>query len=418
VLETDCTRTDTGDGVGATTRRSAAARKVASGDVICEECGETNKPGSEFCVFCGAYLGWQAKQNAVGVNEVTHPLPSQSAAPATEPAPSRAAAAAGSQPLTQSQPQPTPRIAAPRESAGAGPLAAATPAAQAQSNPAQPMTTTMAAPAPTASVVPSCPACGRPIEGRRRFCAHCGHQLIGPGSGAGAALRRPPAKRDTWWTRLWDSKDRVARRAYRRSLPPLYRWRRVIIILLALGLIGGGATLIGHSPKAFVLARYYDLKKSLVTVAPVTPTTIPPDASAPGTQPGSLVDNSAAAWQMNWSDTTQGSPCGVAPTTPVIELSFPRTRIRRIDLRAGLLDNNTYRVKQFRPKDIWIAYADQCVPFSLADVEFQQVPLDTKKAVTSLRIGVKTAYPPAQPADAQPLLAFTEITLKARPPTR
>jgi hypothetical protein len=217
---------------------------------------------------------------------------------------------------------------------------------------------------------------------------------------------------------LWDSQDRASRRAYRRSLPPLYRWRRVIIAVLALGLVGGILTLVGYGPKKFVLARYYDITKELVTVRPVTPTTIPPDASAPGTQPAFLVDNTAAAWQMNWNDTTQGSPCGVTPTTPVVELSFDRTRIRQIDLRAGLLNNNPNRLKQFRPQDIWIAFADSCLPFTLADVEQQTVPLDTKIPVTSLRIGVKSAYSPAQPADAQQVLSITEITLKARPPVR
>ena len=73
-------------------------------------------------------------------------------------------------------------------------------------------------------------------------------------------------QRSTWWTRLWDSKDRVARRAYRRSLPPLYRWRRVIIAVLALGLVGGGLAVVGRSPKAFVQARYYDVRRTLVPV--------------------------------------------------------------------------------------------------------------------------------------------------------
>ena len=92
-----------------------------------------------------------------------------------------------------------------------------------------------------------CPTCERPVDEGRRFCGHCGTQFIGPGAG-GAPLTRPVTKRDTWWTRLWNRKDRGARRAFRRSLPPLYRWRRVIITVLALLLIGGGLTLVGRSP--------------------------------------------------------------------------------------------------------------------------------------------------------------------------
>jgi hypothetical protein len=38
--------------------------------------------------------------------------------------------------------------------------------------------------------------------------------------------------------------------------------------------------------------------------------------------------------------------------------------------------------------------------------------------VDSIRIGVETAIAPAQPAGAQPVLGFTEITLQSRPRVR
>jgi hypothetical protein len=277
--------------------------------------------------------------------------------------------------------------------------------------------TPASAAAPAAPAIALCPTCDRTVDEGRRFCGHCGTQFIGPGAG-GAPLTRPVVKRDTWWSRLWNRNDRGSRRAFRRSLPPLYRWRRVIVVVLALALIGAGLTLVGRSPKSFVLARYYDLKGSLVSVTPVAPVIIPPEASAVGTKPEALVDGTAEAWQMNWSDTTQGSPCGVPPTTPVIELNFDRTRIRAIDMRAGLLAKNPNRLLQFRPQNIWIAYADQCKPFTLLDVDRQPVTLDTKVPVDSIRIGVQTAFAPKQPAGAQPVLGFTEITLQSRPPVR
>jgi hypothetical protein len=215
---------------------------------------------------------------------------------------------------------------------------------------------------------------------------------------------------------LWDTKDRAARRTYRRSLPPLYRWRRVIIAVLALCLVGAGLTVIGPSPKAFVLARYYDLRNELKTVPGVTAEIIPPEASAAETTPDALTDGTAKAWQMNWTASTKGSPCGVTPTTAVIQLTFARTRIREIDLWAGLRQDNPNRLLQYRPKTIWVAYADQCVNRPLDDVERQKVSLDTKLPVDSIRIGVQTASPPAQPAGAQQVLSFTEIWLLARPP--
>jgi hypothetical protein len=417
--------------------------------VICEECGETNKSRTEFCMFCGAYMGWQDEQNPSGGADVTQPMPAQPAArPAAQSSPPAAVPAAGPPPQAAptvrqaSQPQPSQPYLAPQQPARPQPAARPTGPGQRGPNAQNAPTAQYAATAPTAqyaataagappvdpralaaSTAPAapavaiCPTCDREVDEGRRFCGHCGTQFIGPGA-SGAPLTRPVTKRETWWTRLWNRKDRGSRRAFRRSLPPLYRWRRVIFVVLALVLIGGGLTLVGRSPKSFVLARYYDLKGTLVPVAGVTATIIPPEASAAGTKPESLVDGTAEAWQMNWSDTTKGSPCQVTPTTPVIELTFDRTRIRAIDLRAGLLAKNPSRLLQFRPQNIWIAYADQCKPFTLLDVERQPVALDTKVPVDSIRIGVETAIAPAQPAGAQPVLGFTEITLQSRPRVR
>ncbi len=373
--------------------------------MICGDCGETNKPGTEFCMFCGAYLGWQEQENPAGANDATQVLPAQPPAPvraSAEAPPARAAQTTAATAPAPVRPEPRPQ-----------------PAARAPDTvrpaPPPPPAATVAAPPPPPA--PSgCPTCGRAIDASRRFCAHCGEQFVWPGTTA--PVTRPTTRRNTWWTRLWDSKDRVARRAYRRSLPPLYRWRRVIIAVLALGLIGGGLAVVGRSPKAFFQARYYDLRHTLVPVSGVTATIIPPEASAPDTTPDALVDATAKAWQMNWTASTQGSPCNATPTTPVIQLSFARTRIREIDLRAGLLDDNPNRLLQFRPQKIWVAYADTCQEVTLQDVARQPVPLDTEVGVDSLRIGVQTAFPPDQPTGAQQVLGFTEITLRSRPPTR
>ena len=148
----------------------------------------------------------------------------------------------------------------------------------------------------------------------------------------------------------------------------------MIIAILALGLIVAGLTVVDRSPKAFVLARYYDLRNTLVPVPGMTAEIIPPEASVPETTPDALVDGTAKAWQMAWTAATQGSPCRVTPTTAVIQLSFARTRIREIDLRAGLLENNPNRLLQFRPQKIWIAYADQCQDRDLKNVERQHGP--------------------------------------------
>ena len=74
-------------------RRTGRGEEGGIGDVICEDCGETNKPGTEFCMFCGAYLGWQ-EQEPAGANDVTQLLPGPAASPRPRP-PTRDAAGVG-----------------------------------------------------------------------------------------------------------------------------------------------------------------------------------------------------------------------------------------------------------------------------------------------------------------------------------
>lgn len=373
--------------------------------MICDECGETNKTGTEFCMFCGAFLGWQEQENPPGADDVTQVLPAVKPAGVIASATGTDGQASGSSNATgssQTAPPDHARVSA-ASASSAGPKHQPTPVDLSARSGSQARATP-----------PGCPTCDRPIDGSRRFCGHCGEQLIWPG--AGAPVTRPASKRVTWWSRLWDSKDRVARRAYRRSLPPLYRWRRVIIAVLALGLIGAGLTVIGRSPKTFVMARYHDLKQAEDPVAGVVPSTIPPDSSAGGSTPEALVDNSEKPWQMTWTSTTKGSVCGEPPTTPVIQLSFPMTRIRAIDMLAGLQKKYPSRALQFRPQTIWIAYGNECHPQTLKDEDRQRIPLDTKVPVNSLRIGVITTF--EQPEGSEELLSFTEIRPLARPPLK
>ena len=372
--------------------------------VICEDCGESNKAGAQFCLFCGAYLEWQ-DSDAEEANEVTQQLPPvtrTSVPPAAPPPASTPAPVAAAAPAARPAPPPTPTPT--QSTQPSQPVHQPTPVDLTPDEPVVSM----------AGAAQGCPRCGRPIDPKRRFCAHCGEQFIKPGGDA--PVTRPTQKRDTWWSRLWDSKDRVARRAYRRSLPPLYRWRRVIIAILALTLIGGGLYAIGRSPKAFFVARYYDLRRAIVTVPNVQAEIIPPDASAADSTPNALLDRTAKSWKMTWTPTTQGSPCQVPPTTPVINLSFAPVRIKQIEIWAGLREKDPNRLLQYRPKKIWVAYSDQCKDIELENVEKQTIKLDTKSQVESIRISVQTAYPPEPPEGGQDLLAFTEITLESRPP--
>jgi hypothetical protein len=251
----------------------------------------------------------------------------------------------------------------------------------------------------------------------RRFCAHCGQQLI---SGAVIAASSPAAPTATrgfraWWTRRFDNRDRAARREYRRSLPALYRWRRVLIGLgLVVGLVAGLAVA-GRNPVGFVVARYHDVRGTTVAV-PVTGVAIEPsDATVPKSDPAALTDGTVAAWTMRWEPEAAGGSCGGIPGTGVAVLSIPPTRIRAISVQAGLLATNGRRPLQARPRALGVVLdGGPCQRLELADTANEQVlKLDSRVPVREIRIGVDAADPSRE--DGEPVLSFTEISIRARP---
>jgi hypothetical protein len=251
-----------------------------------------------------------------------------------------------------------------------------------------------------------------------RFCGKCGLVLIADQAGVpgGGAARQAQPK--GWWQRLWDGHDRAARRAYRRSLPPLYRWRRVLIAILILGLGVGGLYALGRHPLRWVIERWYDLRGTTVVVEGVQPKINPPKATAQGSDPAALTDGLKASWAMNWNPKQEGASCGGAPGTGTIVLTIPAaTRVREIDIAAGLPEDDPARLLQFRPKLIGISFDDgDCRNFSLTDVPGPQpIKVDSGVAVQTISIGVDTTFP--APADGQAVLSITEVIVKSRPRT-
>jgi hypothetical protein len=218
-----------------------------------------------------------------------------------------------------------------------------------------------------------------------------------------------------WWARRFNNRDRAARREYRRSLPALYRWRRVLIGLgLVVGLVAGLAVA-GRNPVGFVVARYHDIRGTTVVV-PVTGVGIEPsDATMPKSDPGALTDGTVAAWTMWWEPDAEGGSCGGVPGTGVAVLSIPPTRIRAIGVQAGLLATNGRRPLQARPLALGVVLdGGPCQRLELADTADEQVlELDSGVPVSEIRIGVDAVAPPRE--DGEPVLSFTEITVRARP---
>jgi hypothetical protein len=203
--------------------------------------------------------------------------------------------------------------------------------------------------------------------------------------------------------------------ARRRSLPPLYRWRRVLIAILLLGLGVGGLYALDRHPMRWVIERWYDLRGTTVVVEGVQPKVDP--ATLQGPDPAALTDGLKASWAMNWKPKQEGASCGGAPGTGVIVLTIPAaTRVREIDIAAGLPEDDPARLLQFRPKSIGISFdGGFCRNFALTDVPGQQmIKVDSGVAVQTIRIGVDTTFP--VPADGQAVLSITEVVVKSRPP--
>lgn len=335
-------------------------------DLICETCGTANPPGTEFCRNCNTFLAWDRSAGTgpptSGSPTVTAPTVQQSA-PTVE------------QPVVTDQPS----------------QAYAEQGYDEQTYP---------------DLV--CPTCGTVNPPTRRFCAHCGYSFV-------AAYGTDPSVDWSAWTpQAMAARDREARRAYRRSLPPFYRWRRVIIAVLVFALFVGLGALLRRDPVSLARDGWYRLTKDYVPVAGVQAQVDPPAATAPGSDPAALVDGTVQEWTMAWAPTGE-SACGAAPGTPTIVLTFPATRVRRVQIAPGLDKSNPQRDLQPQPRVVGISVdGGPCQPFTLAPTDTQEpIDLDSRAPVTQVRIGIGSAYPAAP--DAKPLISLTEVRLMTFP---
>jgi hypothetical protein len=141
---------------------------------------------------------------------------------------------------------------------------------------------------------------------------------------------------------------------------------------------------------------------------------VPPESTAANSDPAALVDGSVVEWTMNWSP-TQESACGPAAGTGVIVLSFPPTRIRQVQIFAGLDKDNPQRNLQRLPETMGLSFDNgPCEAITLKNTTDRQVfTVDSGKPVSQLLIGVASAFPAA--ADAAPFLSITEVILKSFP---
>jgi double zinc ribbon protein len=350
---------------------------------VCEACGEQNPAGSAFCLYCGVYLGWDQKAG-----------PKQSAP-----------AQPGAPPVQEQQPSVQP-VAQTAAAPSAGPAPAGYPTA----------------PQPTVTIPAghtACPSCGHPNDASRRFCGKCGLALRP--SSAGTVRGVAPTQRQSWWQRFRDPADRRARREYRRSLPPLYRWRRVLVTLLVLAVAAGALYVAGKNPVGWAKAAWYDVRGTLVPVDGTTFTALPADSAAPNYDATALgTPEPDDSWATTWATAAMApvAECaGQRATRGMVAVTFAEpVRVRRLEIRAGLPAENSLRPLTFRPSRLVVAYGPgQCAVLELRDdAGVQAVDIDTGTAVSSLRLAVGAAYP-ARADGRQNLVALSGVRVLSRP---
>jgi hypothetical protein len=363
------------------------SQEVITIDLICEVCGTSNPPGTEFCTNCNSYLAWD---RSVGTKPAGKPAQPTSPAPTPPPQPQaeqtrHAGTAAAGYPNT-----------GPSDQGYVDPGYAAQGYYDAGYNEGAYY---------QGPYDMSCPNCGTINPGTRRFCSRCGYGFVsGEDPYAGYAYWSPASQA---------AQDKAARKAYRRSLPPLYRWRRVIIGVLVVALVAVAAIVLGSNPGEMVKSGWYSLTRDYVWVKPVTATVVPPEANAPNSKPAALVDEAENEWTMNWAP-SQETQCGPAPGTGVIVLTFAPTRIRMLQIAPGLAESNPQRKLQPLPKVLGVAFDNgPCQTVNLTATPGQQeIKIDSGKPVSQMLIGINSAYPAP---NAQPMISLTEVILKAYP---
>jgi len=375
-------------------------------DLVCEVCGTANPPGTEFCTNCNSYLAWDRSvlvSPPAGRSKPGPPAPHPPAPPTNYPpdAPTVDYSNAG---YAQGYPDP----GYPDPGYAQGYVDQGYPdqggyADQGYYGGGYAPTVDQSAYADF-----TCPTCGRVNPATRRFCSRCGYAFFS------SEAADPYAGTGGGWGASEAAQDRAARREYRRSLPPLYRWRRVIIGVLVVVLAGVGAVTLGRDPVGIIKGGWYTLTRQYLKVSPSQAQVVPAEATAANSDPAALIDGSVVEWTMNWSP-TQESACGPAAGTGVIVLSFPPARIRQVQIFSGLDKDNPQRDLQWLPKAVGLSFdSGPCQSITLNESpEGQTFQIDSEKPVTQLQMGIGSATPGG--ADAAPLISITEVVLKSFP---
>ncbi|MGB3763608.1 MAG: hypothetical protein WA966_10315 [Ornithinimicrobium sp.] len=222
-----------------------------------------------------------------------------------------------------------------------------------------------------------------------------------------------PAEAPTWWRRVLRLDDRDARRAYRRSLPPLYRWRRVAIAFGCVIALSFAFAVVGNNPAAWAQQRWHDVMGTVVQVQGTSAEAVPEGSEVEGSSASALTDaDSGTAWTTAWQAPPSDALCGQAPGGRA-RVTFPSTRLKQVRLRTVDPAANPL---QHRPAAVDLTLADgTCQRLPLAQQEGEQrIDFDSGGPVTSVVVSVAQVYPNADERAADEV-ALAGLALFSRP---
>jgi hypothetical protein len=198
-----------------------------------------------------------------------------------------------------------------------------------------------------------------------------------------------------------------------------YRVRRVVLSLVAVCL---GVALVGFlvgDPVSRVRGLVDRLRNTVYPVEVTSTAVVPPDAAVRAFAASGVTDEDGlTAWATRWSSSQQTGNCreGQARGQLVLTLAAA-AHIRRVTIGAGLPDGQSERAGQWLPCAVLFTFDDGLQQRAVLNDRAapQSVSVDSKTDVRTVRISVVSAYPPAQPEGARPLVAIRSIEISSRP---
>ena len=154
--------------------------------------------------------------------------------------------------------------------------------------------------------------------------------------------------------------------------------------------------LTGNNPVGWAQERWRDLTVDLEPIEGVTAGAWPRGTVAATYDVGKLPGPRQSAWATEWPAGAEGTDsCGRGPAAGAVVLRWDEpTRVRGLDVWAGLDAGNESRDRQPRPRVLAVSWDDQCVRLPLDDTpDRQSLEFDTVSEVDALLVKVDDVYP-------------------------